>query len=83
MWCGIIMTCLILLLCFHKYVLAVISILLGNKEVLSEFGNFCEEKTPYHDSHWSLAEKHKPGDPEPDLPVTTFKWKPLEDNNVR
>lgn len=44
---------LILFLAFLKPIMAVVSILIGSKEGISEFGNFCEDKTtPIWHTHY-------------------------------
>ncbi len=49
---------------FGRYILAGISILMGDKESLHDFGNLCDEPMPWRDQIWTYDEKRKPGDPE-------------------
>lgn len=48
---------------FGRYIMAMISILLGDKESLHDTGNLCDEPMPWQDQIWTYDEKRKPGDP--------------------
>jgi hypothetical protein len=68
--CTIVGFLFFLALIFIKPLMAVIAILTGNKESLSDFGNFCEEKVPWRDTFWTPEEKGEEPPPEPQ-----YKWR--------
>lgn len=41
---------------FFKQIMLVFSILSGNKEILKDVGNFCEDKVPWRDTIWTKQE---------------------------
>lgn len=62
-----------LLLFFHRQILAIFSIIAGDKNALHEAGNLCDSKDPWANSSWTAKEMRKPGDPEPPPPLP-YEW---------
>ena len=85
MWCFAISfgVCFLLVL-FDKYILAAITVLMGDKEGLQEFGNLCDDpKVPWTDKFYSgddlppelRLKKREPKPPwKADGPPEKFKW---------